>query len=202
MRPVRRPGVLLAWFFNSCVLHFPFARIILFLLLFLLSSSMASLWKHPKSKYWTACYTNKDGKQVKRSTKQTERGQAFAVALAWERVEQQARYGTVSALQIQRVFNDLVERITGDTIVTLRVTRSAPDMFARLSVPCRAYSLTAREQKIVELMTQGLIKKEISDQLSLSYHTVDTHLRNIYRKLHVHTRAGAVSKVLSAYPVE
>ena len=45
-------------------------------------------------------------------------------------------------------------------------------------------------------MTQGLIKKEMADQLSLSYHTVDTHLRNIYIKLRIHTRTGAVSKAL------
>ena len=38
--------------------------------------------------------------------------------------------------------------------------------------------------------------KEIADQLSLSYHTVDTHLRNIYAKLHVNTRSGAVAKAL------
>ena len=58
--------------------------------------------------------------------------------------------------------------------------------------------MTARELTILELMTQGLLKKEIADRLSLSYHTVDTHLRNIYRKLHVHSRAGAVAKALQA----
>ncbi|MCE9567682.1 MAG: LuxR C-terminal-related transcriptional regulator [Planctomycetes bacterium] len=30
----------------------------------------------------------------------------------------------------------------------------------------------------------------------LSVHTVDTHIRNIYEKLHVHTRSGAVAKAL------
>lgn len=42
----------------------------------------------------------------------------------------------------------------------------------------------------------GLIKKEIADTLSLRYHTIDTHLRNIFQKLHVHTRTGAVAKAL------
>ena len=60
---------------------------------------MASLWKHPESKYWVACYTNRDGKQVKRSTKQTDRKKALTVAMELERVEQRVRQGTVSTLQ-------------------------------------------------------------------------------------------------------
>jgi integrase len=79
---------------------------------------MASLWKHPRSKYWTACYTNKDGKQVKRSTKLTDRKQARTVAMELERVEQKVRQGTMSTLQIQKILNDLVEKTTGDTIMT------------------------------------------------------------------------------------
>jgi len=49
---------------------------------------------------------------------------------------------------------------------------------------------------VLELMVKGLFKKEIASQLELSYHTVDTHMRNIYTKLHVHTRINAVTKVL------
>jgi hypothetical protein len=79
---------------------------------------MASLWKHPESKYWTACYTNRDGKQVKRSTKQTDRKKALMVAMELERVEQCVRQGTVSTLQVQKVLNDLVEKTSGDTIIT------------------------------------------------------------------------------------
>ena len=69
-------------------------------------------------------------------------------------------------------------------------------MFSKMAQPKQDYGLTSREQKILELMTQGLIKKEVADQLSLSYHTIDTNLRNIYTKLHVHTRTGAVAKAL------
>lgn len=92
---------------------------------------MASIWQHPNSKFWTACYTNKDGKQVKRSTKQTKRAKALAVALEFERVEQQARRGTVSTLQIQKVFNDLAEKTTGDSILTPSVAQYLKDWLAK-----------------------------------------------------------------------
>lgn len=49
---------------------------------------------------------------------------------------------------------------------------------------------------VPQLMTTGLIKKEIADQLTLSIHTVDTYLRRIYEKLEVNTRTGAGAKAL------
>jgi DNA-binding NarL/FixJ family response regulator len=96
----------------------------------------------------------------------------------------------------EKIVESIHEVQAGGAAMTPKVARSVLDMFARVSAPRHDYGLTAREQKILELMTQGLIKKEIADQLTLSYHTVDTHLRNIYTKLHVHTRTGAVSKAL------
>jgi len=97
----------------------------------------------------------------------------------------------------EKIIESIQEVFAGGAPMTPQVARSVLDMFAR-SAPTahQDYGLTAREQKILELMIQGLIKKEIADQLSLSYHTVDTHLRNIYTKLHVHTRTGAVAKAL------
>ena len=58
------------------------------------------------------------------------------------------------------------------------------------------YGLTKREHEILQLMVDGLIKKEIADRLSVSFHTVDTHLRNIYTKLQVNTQTGAVVKAM------
>lgn len=58
------------------------------------------------------------------------------------------------------------------------------------------YKLTDREQEILRLMADGLIKKEIADQLDISFHTVSTHMRSIYEKLHVNTNTGAVAKAL------
>ena len=88
---------------------------------------MASVWKHPNSTFWSACYRDKDGKRIKRSTKLTERRKALAVALELERVEQLARRGTVSTLQIQKLFNDVAEKATGDTILTPSVEKYLKD---------------------------------------------------------------------------
>lgn len=70
--------------------------------------------------------------------------------------------------------------------------------FARLptAAPANDYGLTAREQEILQRLVEGLTMRQIADQLEVSYHTVDTHLRNIYEKLHVRTRSRAVAKAV------
>jgi len=97
---------------------------------------------------------------------------------------------------VERIVESIHEALAGGAPMTPRVAGSVLQMFARMAKPKQDYGLTTREQQILELMTQGLIKKEVADKLSLSYHTVDTHLRNIYTKLHVHSRTGAVAKAL------
>lgn len=97
---------------------------------------------------------------------------------------------------MEEIVRSIREVLSGGAPLTPKVANSVLQMFGKLSKPQKDYGLTPREQKILELMTQGLIKKEIADRLSLSYHTVDFHLRNIYIKLHVHTSTGAVAKVL------
>jgi DNA-binding NarL/FixJ family response regulator len=56
--------------------------------------------------------------------------------------------------------------------------------------------LSPREREILDLLNQGLLQKEIADQLNISYWTVQTHIGRIYEKLHVHSRAQAVAKYL------
>ncbi len=56
--------------------------------------------------------------------------------------------------------------------------------------------LTAREEEVLNFLVKGFTKKEIADQLSISQHTVDMHLRSVYRKLHVRSQTEAVSKAL------
>lgn len=63
------------------------------------------------------------------------------------------------------------------------------------SKPCK-YNLTAREMEILELTAKGLKTPTIAEQLFISDTTVRNHLKNIFSKLGVHSRAEAVSLAL------
>ena len=60
--------------------------------------------------------------------------------------------------------------------------------------------LSARETTVLELLAQGLLYKEIADALGISIPTVNSHIRNIYEKMHVRSRAQAVAKFMSREP--
>ena len=56
------------------------------------------------------------------------------------------------------------------------------------------YGLSPRQKEVLQLVVDGLDKPAIARRLHLSYHTVGNHVRYIYRKLHVSSRAQAVAK--------
>jgi DNA-binding NarL/FixJ family response regulator len=60
----------------------------------------------------------------------------------------------------------------------------------------RMPGLTPRESQILDLLAQGMVPKEVSDHLSLSYSTVRDYLKAVYAKLHVRSRTEAVIKYL------
>ncbi len=57
----------------------------------------------------------------------------------------------------------------------------------------RKDKLSEREKHVLHLVASGHTSAEIGLRLSISWHTVNTHVKNIYRKLNVRTRAQAVS---------
>lgn len=57
----------------------------------------------------------------------------------------------------------------------------------------RVSSLSAQEREVLEALTCDLHLAEVADALRLSDSTVATHVRTIYRKLGVRTRAGAIA---------
>jgi DNA-binding NarL/FixJ family response regulator len=62
--------------------------------------------------------------------------------------------------------------------------------------PGKPENLSKREYEILGYLAKGYQYKEIADVLSISLLTVSTHIKNIYEKLHVHSRTEAVVKFL------
>jgi DNA-binding NarL/FixJ family response regulator len=57
-------------------------------------------------------------------------------------------------------------------------------------------TLSERETEVLQLAQKGLRYREVAQTLGITHDTVRAHFRNIYRKLHVHSRFEAVAKYL------
>ncbi len=56
-----------------------------------------------------------------------------------------------------------------------------------------ADELSKRENEVLALLAQGYLYKEIADTMGIGLQTVNTYIRRIYEKLHVHSRGQAVA---------
>ena len=86
--------------------------------------------------------------------------------------------------------------LEGGGAMDAHIARRVLEMFARMVTPQADYGLSDRERQILQLLVEGLTKNQIAENLDLSPHTIDGHVRNIYMKLHVNNRSGAVAKAL------
>lgn len=56
--------------------------------------------------------------------------------------------------------------------------------------------LTFREKEIVNLVEKGLSYKQMSEQLFVTTYTINYHLKNIYKKLGIHSKSELLSKLM------
>jgi ATP/maltotriose-dependent transcriptional regulator MalT len=68
-------------------------------------------------------------------------------------------------------------------------------LVVRLPKPVTRIQLSPREWEIVRMVAQGLPNKVIAGVLNISCWTVCTHLRRIFAKLRVNTRAAMVARI-------
>jgi ATP/maltotriose-dependent transcriptional regulator MalT len=52
--------------------------------------------------------------------------------------------------------------------------------------------LTCREAEVLHLLARGCTYIQVGDRLRMSVHTVESHVKNVYRKLNVHSARAAV----------
>lgn len=84
----------------------------------------------------------------------------------------------------------------GGAVMNPHIAAKVLKMFTQYSQPKKEYGLTRREKEILQLLVNGMNKKHIAGHLSISLFTVDTHLKNIYAKLHVHSQIDVVAKAI------
>jgi RNA polymerase sigma factor (sigma-70 family) len=93
---------------------------------------------------------------------------------------------------------ELIEAIhevkRGGSPMTMHIARKVVQSFQKAALSTE--TLSEREQQVLDLLSQGLIYKEIAEKLGISYETVHTYIRRIYEKLQVRTRTEAVAKFL------
>lgn len=87
---------------------------------------------------------------------------------------------------------------TGGAPMSPTISRRVLEMFQRShrKTPTGEYDLSEREREILHHLVEGNSYKMIAGNLSISTHTVNFHLKNIYRKLHVHSASEAVAAAL------
>jgi DNA-binding NarL/FixJ family response regulator len=88
------------------------------------------------------------------------------------------------------------QAIAGGAPMSGRIAKRALQMFTRFAPKETSSQLTPKEKKVLELLAADYGKKQIADALEMSFYTVDAHLRHIYKKLQVHSSAGAVARAL------
>jgi DNA-binding NarL/FixJ family response regulator len=95
----------------------------------------------------------------------------------------------------------LLDVLGGGAPMTSEIARHVVASFRRRGSGLDpSVALTAREEETLVLLTKGFSNKEIADHLKLSIETVRSHLKNIYTKMHVRSRAEAVAHYMSKRP--
>lgn len=99
-------------------------------------------------------------------------------------------------LSSDKIIESISEVLNGGAPMNSHIAKKVLNMFRDQNVKSAGYDLSEREREILSFLVEGLSKKQIGEKIFLSHHTVDSHLRNIYAKLEVHSRSSAISKAI------
>lgn len=97
-----------------------------------------------------------------------------------------------------QIIDGVEQAFSGASPMSPHIARSVLEMFRQYLPPAKAdYNLTPREIEVLNMLIQGYDNKMIAEKMFLSTYTIRAHMRNIYDKLHVHSKSQAVAKALN-----
>jgi DNA-binding NarL/FixJ family response regulator len=86
----------------------------------------------------------------------------------------------------------------GGAPMTSEIARLVVESFRKAARSAKpTVNLSAREEEVLILLSKGYSNKEIASQLSISVETIGSHLKHIYKKMHVRSRAEAVAHYIT-----
>jgi len=88
----------------------------------------------------------------------------------------------------QKIMNAIDEVLAGGGPMTINIARMVINSFKR----SEQSPLTRRETEILEQIANGKTRGKIAEEMFIDLETVKSHLKNIYSKLDVHSRADAI----------
>jgi DNA-binding NarL/FixJ family response regulator len=92
----------------------------------------------------------------------------------------------------------MLDVLSGGAPMTSEIARRVVESFRRASQQAKSdVRLSVREEEVLILLTKGYSNKEIASELSIGTETVGSHLKHIYEKMHVRSRAEAVARYMS-----
>jgi two-component system, NarL family, response regulator LiaR len=122
----------------------------------------------------------------------------FALFDEEEIVMELLRSGANGIVQKNVSFEKVLEAIEalnkGETILSGRISKKILNSFQNKIADSNQYQLSKREKEILQGLMNGLSYKEIATSCFVSIDTVNSHVRNIYSKLNVHSRAEISAK--------
>jgi DNA-binding NarL/FixJ family response regulator len=93
----------------------------------------------------------------------------------------------------------LLDVLTGGAPMTSEIARRVVESFRqRAKARDEFVRLTTREEEVLVMLSKGYSNKEIADRIELSVDTVRSHLKHIYEKMHVRSRAEAVARYMTS----
>jgi DNA-binding NarL/FixJ family response regulator len=101
----------------------------------------------------------------------------------------------------EELIASLKQALDGGSPMTSYIARKVVQSFHQAPAErLKIEGLSPREREVLNLLAQGYSYKEITEALSLSISTVNTHVQRIYEKLHVHSRAQAIARLADIPP--
>lgn len=94
------------------------------------------------------------------------------------------------------IIRSIEHSVEGGMPIDPMVMKAIIQSYAGMVEPLDEYHLSERELEIIKLIASGLNSSGVAKKLSISYYTVESHIKHIYSKLDVSNRHAMVAKAI------